>query len=182
MYTVAVIVGSLRKDSINKKLARAFARLGGDRLSFTMVPIDDLPPYNQDHELDMPASVKAMKDAVAASDAVLFVTPEYNRSIPGVLKNAIDWGSRPYGKNVWKGIPAATAGTSGGHAGTAVAQGHLRTVLIMLGMAITAQPEMYIVDRPGLIKEDGTVTDEKTEAFFRQFLTSFADWIEQIKK
>lgn len=182
MYTVAIIVGSLRKASINKKLARALEKTGNDNLRFVIIPLDDVPLYNQDLETNLPEPVKKFKDAVAATDAVLFVTPEYNRSIPGVLKNAIDWGSRPSGKGVWKGMPAAMAGTSGGHAGTAVAQGHLRSVLTMVGMALTAQPEAYIVDRPDMIAEDGTVTDEKTEAFLRKFLASFADWIAQIKK
>lgn len=182
MYTVALIAGSLRKASINKKLARAFEKIGHEKLRFVALPLDDIPMYNQDLEKDMPEPVVKFKEAVAACDAVLFVTPEYNRSIPGVLKNAIDWASRPYGKGVWKGMPAAIAGTSGGHAGTAVAQAHLRSVLTMVGMALTAQPEAYIVDRPGMIEEDGSVTDEKTEAFLRQFLASFAEWIELVKK
>lgn len=181
MYTVAVIVGSLRKDSINKKLARALLKIGNDKLSLSIVPIDDIPLYNGDQEADMPAPVKAFKDAVAKADGVIFVTPEYNRSIPGVLKNAIDWGSRPYGQNVWAKKPVAITGTSGGHTGTAVAQAHLRTVLTMLGMALTAQPEAYIIDSPGLIEADGTVSKEATAGLLQRFLASFADWIAQVK-
>lgn len=182
MYTVAVIVGSLRKASMNKKLARALEKIGNEKLQFVTLPIGDLPLYNQDFEANLPTEVVTFKEAVAAMDAVLFVTPEYNRSIPGVLKNAIDWASRPYGKGVWAGKPAAIAGTSAAQAGTAVAQAHLRSVLTMVGMALTAQYEVYIVDRPGVIEEDGTVTNESTKNFLKQFLVTFADWIEQVKK
>lgn len=182
MYTVAVIVGSLRKDSINKKLARALEKTGNANLRFVPVGIDDIPLYNQDLEDNLPEPVVRFKEAVAGADAVLFVTPEYNRSIPGVLKNALDWGSRPYGKNVWSGKPVAMTGTSGGQTGTAVAQAHLRSVLGMLGMAVTVQPEAYILDRPGLIAEDGSVGNESTETFLRRFLESFAEWIERVKK
>lgn len=181
MYTVAVIVGSLRKDSINKKLARALEKLGSDIFTFKTVDISEIPSYNQDLEQDPPAPVKKMKEAVAAADAVLFVTPEYNRSIPGVLKNVLDWGSRPYGTSVWGGKPAAMAGSSAGSVGTAVAQSHLRSILGFLGMSLTVQPELYFTDKPGLVAEDGTVENESTAKFLRGFLTAFAAWIDKVK-
>jgi chromate reductase len=181
MNTVAVIVGSLRKDSINKKLARALQRSGSDILIFSPVDISSLPLYNGDLEDPLPAPVRKMKEEVAAADAVLFVTPEYNRSIPGVLKNALDWGSRPTGAGVWAGKAAAMAGSSAGAIGTAVAQSHLRSVLGFLGMALVAQPEVYFHDRPGLVTEDGVVTDERTAHFLRGFLTGFAAWIARVK-
>src|SRR5215472_5173114 len=130
---VAVIVGSNRRDSINRKLAQALARLGEGRLGFHFVAIEDLPLYNQDLEGELPPSVVRFKSEIAAADAVLFVTPEHNRSIPAVLKNAIDWGARPYGQNSWSGKPAAITGTSPGALGTAAAQLHLRQVLGTLG-------------------------------------------------
>lgn len=181
MHSVAVIVGSLRKDSMNKKLARALERLGSDLFTFTTVDISGVPPFNQDDEDQLPEAVKKMKEIVAGADAVLFVTPEYNRSIPGVLKNVLDWGSRPYGQNVWAGKPAAMAGNSPGNVGTAVAQGHLRSVLGFLGMAVTVQPELYFKDAPGLLADDGTVGDPGTEKFLRGFLTAFNDWIKKVK-
>ncbi len=177
MYNVAIIVGSLRKESINKKLARALMRIGKDQLRLTIVGIDDIPLYNQDMESDLPGPVARLKEEIAAADAVLFVTPEYNRSMPGVLKNVIDWGSRPYGQNVWAGKPAAVAGISPSPAGTAVCQSHLRSILTMLGMVLLSQPEVYISDRPGVINDDGTVTDKSTEEFLLSFLTRFAGWI-----
>lgn len=181
MYTIAVIVGSLRKDSINKKLARALEKLGNDIFTFKTVDISGIPPYNQDLENDAPAAVRQMKEAVATADAVLFVTPEYNRSIPGVLKNVLDWGSRPYGQNIWSGKPAAMAGCSAGAVGTAVAQAHLRSVLGFLGMALTVQPEVYFHDTPGLVAEDGTVENERTAKFLRGFLSSFSAWIDKVR-
>ena len=177
MYNVAVIVGSLRKESINKKLAKALMRIGKGTLNFIPVEIADIPLYNQDMENEMPAPVARLKAAVAAADAVLFVTPEYNRSMPGVLKNVIDWGSRPYGQNVWAGKPAAVAGTSPSPVATAVCQSHLRSILTMLGMVLASQPEVYIVDRPGLLGDDGAVSDESTEKFLLSFVARFAEWI-----
>ena len=177
MYNVAIIVGSLRKESINKKLAKALMRVGKDRLRFTLVGIDDIPLYNQDMESDLPAPVARLKAEIAAADAVLFVTPEYNRSMPGVLKNLLDWGSRPYGQNVWAGKPAAIAGISPSPVGTAVAQSHLRSVLSTLDMVLLSQPEVYFTDRPGGINDDGTITDESTEKYLLGFISRFAGWI-----
>ena len=181
MYTVAVIVGSLRKESINKKLARALEKIGADLFAFKYVDISGVPPFNQDEEGSLPKAVADMKAIVASADAVLFVTPEYNRSMPGVLKNALDWGSRPYGDNVWAGKSAAMAGSSGGNVGTAVAQSHLRSVLGFLGMALTVQPELYLKDTPGLIADDGSVENEGTQEFLRSFLEAFDAWIRKTR-
>lgn len=182
MFTVAVIVGSLRTGSINKKLARALEKLGSDLFAFTYLEIGDLPLFSQDKENPLPESVQRMKNAIVKADAVLFVTPEYNRSIPGALQNALDWGSRPYGQGVWAGKPAAIAGSSTGAIGTAVAQGHLRSLLGVLGMALTVQPEIYFTDKPGLLTEDGDITSESTQKVFRGFLDSFARWIHKLQQ
>lgn len=181
MYNIAVVVGSLRKASINKKLARALEKTGEDLFSFHFVDISKIPLYNQDMEDPVPPAVQAMKEAVSRADAVLFVTPEYNRSIPGVLKNILDWGSRPYGQNIWAGKAAAMAGSSAGAVGTAVAQSHLRSVLGFLGMRLNAQPEVYFQDHPGLMDEDGTVTDERTRRYLRAFLEAFAKWVQKLQ-
>lgn len=186
MKKIAVITGSLRRDSMNKKLARNLMEIGAGiengAMSFTIVPLDDLPLYNQDMDEALPASVERFKAAVESADAVLFVTPEYNRGIPGVLKNAIDWGSRPYGRNSWGKKPAAIAGASGGHVGTAAAQAQLRDILTMLNMRISGQPEAYIVVTPEFFNEDGTITSEDTAAFLHRFLENFNRWIDCGKK
>lgn len=179
MYKIAVVAGSLRKDSINKKLALALEKTGAGLFDMVRVPIDDIPLYNGDLESPMPAPVLRFKEQIVKSDGVLFVTPEYNRSIPGVLKNVLDWASRPYGESVWGGKPAATCGASIGAIGTAVAQSHLRSVLVYFNMPVMGQPEVYFADKPGLITDDGTVTDEKTVAFLRNFLESFREFVEQ---
>jgi chromate reductase, NAD(P)H dehydrogenase (quinone) len=170
---VAVIVGSNRRDSINRKLAQALARLGEGRLAFHFVPTEDLPLYNQDLEGELPPSVVRFKSEIAAADAVLFVTPEHNRSIPAVLKNAIDWGARPYGQNSWNGKPAAITGTSPGALGTAAAQLHLRQVLGTLG-ALVMGGEAYISFKPGLVDPNGTIADETTRGFLEAFIDQFA--------
>src|SRR5262245_15877933 len=140
---VAIVVGSNRRESINRKLAYALAKLAEGKLVMGIVQIDDLPIYNQDHENPLPASVQRFKSDIERADAVLFVTPEHNRSIPAVLKNAIDWGARPYGQSVWAGKLAAITGTSPGAMGTAVAQQHLRQILGNLG-ALVMGGEAYI--------------------------------------
>jgi chromate reductase len=170
---VAVIVGSNRRDSINRKLAQALARLGEGRLAFHFVAIEDLPLYNQDLEGELPQSVVRFKSEIAAADAVLFVTPEHNRSLPAVLKNAIDWGARPYGQNSWSGKPAAITGTSPGALGTAVAQLHLRQVLGTLG-ALVMGGEAYISFKPGLVDSNGIIADETTRWFLKAFIDQFA--------
>lgn len=178
--TVAVLVGSLRKASFNRKLGLALAKLAAPGLVFRFVEIGDLPLYNQDLDGAFPPAATRLKEEVRAADAVLFVSPEYNRAVPGVLKNAIDWGSRPYGQSVWAGKPAAIAGASPGAVGTAAAQQQLRALLGYLDMPTLGQPEVFIQFKDGLIDGDGTVTNEGTKTFLAGFVTRFADWIEKI--
>jgi chromate reductase len=182
MFNIAVIVGSLRKESFNKKFMFALDKLNHPNLTFTILDISEIPLFNQDHENDMPPAAAALKSAVAAADGVLFVTPEYNRSIPGVLKNIIDWGTRPYGKNVWANKPGAIIGTSPGVIGTAVAQAHLRGVMTGLGMLILGQPEVYMVFKEDLIDSHFNITNEGTKKFLQGFLDTFGNWIERHSK
>jgi chromate reductase len=170
---VAVLVGSNRRDALNRRLVQALANLGADRLHFDFVAIDDLPLYNQDLEGELPASVIRFKSEIAAADALLFVTPEHNRSVPALLKNAIDWGARPYGQNSWNGKPAGITGTSPGAIGTALAQMHLRQVLGALGVLVMGG-ESYISFKPGLMDKHGTITDESTRKFLKAFVDQFA--------
>lgn len=179
-YRVGYLVGSLSATSINRRLANALIRLAPHDLVFTEVAIRDLPLYNHDADGDFPQVALDFKETIAAQDALLFVTPEYNRSIPGGLKNAIDWASRPYGENVIAGKATAVTGASPGLIGTAVAQQQLRSVLSFLQAPQMNAPEAYIQMRPGLIEEDGTVTDEKTETFLRVFMDSFFEFIERV--
>ena len=170
---LGVIVGSNRRESINRKLAEALILLGDKSFEARLIRIDDLPMYNQDHEQPVPAPVARFKGEVEASDALLFVTPEHSRSIPAVLKNAIDWGSRPWGKTSWPGKPAAIIGTSGGAISTAVAQQHLRAVLADLGLHV-AGGEAYVAYKPELIDAQHKVTDESVRKFLGGFVDSFA--------
>jgi chromate reductase, NAD(P)H dehydrogenase (quinone) len=173
-YKLGIVVGSNRRESINRKLAQALANLGGDAFEAKFIQIDDLPMYNQDNEQPAPAPVARFKADLSGSDALLFVTPEHSRSMPAVLKNAIDWGSRPYGKNSWAGKPAAVIGTSGGAIGTAVAQQHLRQVLGSgMGMHVLGG-EAYITFKPGLIGAQGNVTDDSVRKFLKAFIDQFA--------
>jgi chromate reductase len=172
-FNIAVVVGSNRRESLNRKLAEALARLGADKSGFSLVRIDDLPLYNQDLETDLPASVVRFKAEIEAADGVLVVTPEHSRSIPALLKNAIDWGARPWGRNSWTGKPAAITGTSPGAIGTAVAQQHLRHVLGVLGMLVMGG-EAYITFKPDLVDAKGAVADESTRAFLQGFVDQFA--------
>jgi chromate reductase len=176
--TVAVIVGSLRKESYNRKLGMALAKIAAPGLDFQFLEIGDLPLYNQDLDANFPQNVLEMKDTIRDADAVLFLTPEYNRSIPGVLKNAIDWCSRPYGQGAWSGKPAAVAGAAGGAIGTALAQQHLRNVLAYLDMPTLGQPEVFLQFKEGLVDSDYNVTNEATAKFLTGFVTRFAAWIE----
>ena len=178
---VALIVGSLRKDSFNLSLARAVERLAPGDLAFDHVRIDDLPLYTQDFDANYPPVCTRLKDAVKASDALLFVTPEYNRSIPGVLKNAIDIASRPWGANSFAGKPGAVIGTSIGSAGTAMAQQHLRNVLAYLDVPLLGQPEVFIHFKDGLIAPDGTIGDPGTTAFLRGFVDRYTAWVKRFK-
>ena len=172
-FKIALIVGSNRRESFNRKLAAALAKLGAPGLEFKFVQIDDLPLYNQDDETKLPASVPRFKSAVAAADGIVFVTPEHSRSIPAVLKNALDWGARPWGQNSWTGKLAAVTGTSPGAIGTALAQQHLRQILGAQGVLLMGG-ETYITFKPGLIADDGTVTDASTAGFLQSFLDQFA--------
>ena len=170
---LGVIVGSNRRESINRKLAEALALLGDKAFEARLVRIDDLPMYNQDHEQPVPAPVARFKGEVEASDALLFVTPEHSRSIPAVLKNAIDWGARPWGKTSWPGKPAAIIGTSAGAISTAVVQQHLRAVIADLGLHV-AGGEAYIAYKPELIDAQNKVSDESVRKFLGDFMDKFA--------
>ena len=177
MFNVIVIVGSLRKESFNKKLALALDKLKHPQLKFSISKIDDIPLYNQDLDNNLPSSVVRLKKEILSADAVLFVTPEYNRSIPGVLKNIIDWGTRPYGQNSWMGKPTATIGTSPGVVGTAVAQSHLRSILVAINAALLGQPEVYLIYKDDLIDSTFNITVEATQKFLQDFLDRFVQWI-----
>jgi chromate reductase, NAD(P)H dehydrogenase (quinone) len=176
---IAVIVGSNRRDSINRKLARALARLGAGKFEAYFARIDDLPMYNQDNEASLPAAVVRFKQEIARADGVLFVTPEHDRSIPAALKNAIDWGARPYGTSVWADKPAFITGTSPGAIGSALAQQHLRTILVSLG-AILLGGEAYVTFRPNLIDEHGNIGDASTAKFLQGFVDRFATLVERL--
>ena len=175
---VAIIVGSLRQASINRQLAQAIVRMAPAGVQFKEVAIGDLPLYNQDADGQEVAAVLQFREAVRAADAVLFVTPEYNRSIPGVLKNALDQGSRPGGQSVWAGKPAAVLGMSPGAAGTAMAQQHLRNVLSFLNMPTLSQPEMYLQFKDDFFTADGAV-GERSHAYVQRFVDQFVAWMAQ---
>ena len=179
-YRVGYVVGSLSTESINRTLAKALTRLAPKNLTFVEIPIRDLPLYNRDFDADYPPAGKALKDAIATVDAVLFVTPEYNRGIPGCLKNAIDWASRPYGTNSFAHKPSAMIGASIGKIGTAVGQQSLRIVLSYCDSPQMGAPEAYIEFTPGLITELGEVTDKSTEQFLRSFLEAFEVFVTRV--
>jgi len=182
MYQIAAIVGSLRKESFNKKLMRALDKLDHPELQFNILTLDDIPLFNQDNESQLPAPVAHFKNDISKADGVLFVTPEYNRSIPGVLKNIIDWGTRPYGQNVWKNKPTAIVGTSQGSVGTAAAQAHLRSIMVAIGAILAGLPEVYFVFKTGLIDDQYQITDENSKKFLQGFLDHFGQWIREHKK
>jgi chromate reductase len=177
MFRVAVFVGSVRPTSSNLKLAKALEKLAVGRLAFNYVRIDNLPFYDDALWNDPPTEVLRLKREIAEADAVLFVTPEYNRSIPGILKNAIDWPSRPYGDGVWTGKPVAIAGATGGVSGTAAAQSHLRSILPMTGAALMGTPEIYFQSRPGAIDDDGNFSDERVRTNMGIWVERFSEWI-----
>jgi len=179
-YRVGYLVGSVASNSINRLLAGALVKLAPPGLDLVEIPLKDLPLYSYDYDEDYPPAGRALKEALGAVDAVLLVTPEYNRSVPAALKNAIDWGSRLRRKNSFAGKPSAVIGMSPGSLGTAIAQQHLRSVLATLDSPQMPSPEGYIRYTKGLITEDGRVTDETTEAFLRKFLTAFQGFIEQV--
>jgi len=179
-YKVGYFVGSLSTSSINRLLAKALVRLAPAGLELTEISIKDLPLYNRDYDANYPPIAKAFKDAIAAADAVLFVTPEYNRSIPGALKNAIDWASRPYGTNSFTRKLSAVIGTSPGKIGTAVGQQHLRSILGFCNSPQMNAIEAYIQFETGLITDDGEVTNKDTEEFLRSYLTEFHAFIMRV--
>lgn len=174
---VAVFVGSLRMDSFNRRLARAVEKLAPEGFAFRHIRIDDLPLYSQDFDAAYPAAATRLKKDVESVDALLFATPEYNRSIPGVLKNAIDIASRPWGTNSFAGKPAAVIGTSIGSTGTALAQQHLRNVLAYLDVPTLAQPEVFIHFKDDLIADDGTIGNDGTRKFLQDFVDSYVAWV-----
>lgn len=178
-FKVAVLLGSLRKDSYNKRLLRAVERLAPPRLEFNLVRIDDLPLYSQDFDDDYPATARRLKADIEAAHALLFVTPEYNRSIPGVLKNAIDIASRPWGTNSFAGKPAAVIGASIGAIGTAIAQEHLRGALHFLDVPTLGQPEVYLHFRDEIIAPDGTIANDSTREFLQGFVDTYVAWVER---
>ncbi|VTU25956.1 NADPH-dependent FMN reductase [Variovorax sp. RA8] len=175
---IAVIVGSLRKDSFNRKLALAIAHLAPSDFTFEHLRIDDLPLYNQDEDGNQAPSVKRLKSEIAASQGLLFVTPEYNRSMPGVLKNAIDNASRPYGQSAWAGKPAGVIGVSVGAIGTALAQQHLRNVLAYLDVPTMGQPEAFIQNKEGLFDDKGHIA-EGSKKFLQGWVDAYVAWIKR---
>ncbi|MGN8026554.1 NADPH-dependent FMN reductase [Microbacterium sp. 22242] len=176
-YRVGVIIGSLSRDSINRRLAGALERLAPPEFEFFEISYADLPLYNRDFDADYPQVAIDFKEAVAEADALLFVTPEYNRSLPGALKNAIDWGSRPWGQNAWANKPTGVIGASSGAIGTALGQQSLRGTLSFLNVRQMTSPEAYIQYRPGLVDDDGKVTVPETEEFLRTFVMAFAEHV-----
>jgi chromate reductase len=179
-YKVGYLVGSLATASINRLLAKALERLAPPELVMSEIPIRDLPLYSYDYDADFPPVARAFKQAIADVDAVLFVTPEYNRSIPGALKNAIDWASRPWGQNSFGRKPSGVIGTSPGAIGTAVAQQQLRSVLCYCNSPLMNTVEAYIQFKPGLITEDGQVTDEKTAEFLRNYMSELHAFVVRV--
>lgn len=171
---LAIVVGSNRRESINRKLAQAIAKLGQGAFEPAFVQIDDIPMYNQDLEANWPESASRLKRELEAADAILVVTPEHNRAIPAVLKNAIDWASRPYGKSSWQGKPVAVTGTSAGGVGTAAAQQQLRTILTNLA-GVVVGGQVFITFKDGLIDDSNEVTNEGTRAFLQGFIDQFAE-------
>ena len=176
---IGVVVGSLRKESINRKLANALMKLGPPDFTFKDLRIGDLPLYNQDDDKSQAPEVQRLKSELRAVDAVIFVTAEYNRSIPGVLKNAIDHASRPYGQSAWAGKPAGIVGASIGAISTAVAQLHLRTILAYLDMPTLAQPEVYIQVKDGFFDEAGNIANADTRKFLHGWMDKYVAWVKK---
>lgn len=177
-YKIVVVVGSLRRDSFNRQLADAVVKLAPSEFSFNPLQIGDLPLYNQDDDGHPAEPVKRLKNQISAAQGLLFVTPEYNRSTPGVLKNAIDHASRPYGQNAWAGKPAGVLGASIGATGTAMAQQHLRNVLAYLDVPTLGQPEAFIQVREGLFDEAGNIGDASRE-FLQNWMNRYVAWVKK---
>jgi chromate reductase len=179
---VAVLVGSLRKESFNRKMAHALAELAPPSLKLEIVEIRNLPLFNQDDEANPPPASAAFKARIQKAEAAIFVTPEYNRSVPGVLKNAIDVASRPYGKSAWDGKPAAVVSVSGGAIGAFGANHHLRQSLVFLNMPTLQQPEAYIGHAASLFDADGKLVKPETREFVGKFMNAYAAWVEKIRR
>lgn len=179
-YRIGYLVGSLAKGSINRTLAKALIRLAPDGLEFHEVRIDNLPLYSYDYDADYPPEGRALKEAIESSDGILIVSPEYNRSIPGALKNAIDWASRPWGKNSFARKPTGIIGASPGGIGTAVMQSSMRSVLSFLDAPQLNSPEAYITFSPDVFTEDGDVRDEATADFLRHYMDEFNAFVERV--
>jgi chromate reductase, NAD(P)H dehydrogenase (quinone) len=177
-YQIAVVVGSLRKDSFNRRLASAIAKLAPSEFTFRQVDIGGLPLYNQDDDANPAESVKRLKAEITAAQGLLFVTAEYNRSIPGVLKNAVDHASRPYGQNAWSGKPAGVLGVSIGATGTSMAQQHLRNVLAYLDVPTLCQPEAYIQTTAGLFDEAGNIGTDRMK-FMQRWMDQYVAWVKK---
>ena len=175
---IALVVGSLRRESLNRKLAQGLVKLAPSDFAFKELQIDDLPLYNQDDDANQAPQVKRLKSEIAAAKGILFVTPEYNRSIAGVLKNALDHASRPYGQNAWAGKPAGVIGISPGAIGTALAQQHLRNILAYLDMPTLGQPEAFIQAKDDLFASDGAI-GPSSRKFLQEWMDRYAGWIRQ---
>lgn len=179
MKSVVVLVASLSPTSVNRKLARTLERLAEGKLNFDYLDLGSLPHYDNELWANPPAVVTDLKRRIEAADAALIVMPEFNRSFPGVLKNALDWASRPYGKSSWLDLPAAVVGATPGTTGTAAGQGHLRSILPVYGLLVMGQPEVYFHMKPGLITDDLEITDETTHAFLTGWVHKFTAFVER---
>jgi len=177
---IGYVIGSLRKESWNRKLANALIRLGPPDFNFKELRIGDLPLYDQDDDRSQAPEVQRLKSELRAVDALMFVTPEYNRSVPGVLKNALDHASRPYGQSAWTGKPAGIIGASIGQIGTAVAQGHLRTILAYLDMPTLGQPEAFIQVKEGFFDDAGNIANAETRKFLHGWMDKYATWVKRL--
>ena len=177
---IGYVIGSLRKESWNRKLANALIRLGPPDFNFKELRIGDLPLYDQDDDRSQAPEVQRLKSELRAVDALIFVTPEYNRSVPGVLKTALDHASRPYGQSAWTGKPAGIIGASIGQVGTAVAQGHLRTILAYLDMPTLGQPEAFIQVKEGFFDEAGNIANAETRKFLHGWMDKYATWVKRL--
>lgn len=178
-YQIVVVVGSLRRESFNRTLASALIKLAPADFTFTHLKIDDLPLFNQDEEMNPPPSVQRIKREIKAAQGLIFVTPEYNRSFPGVLKNAIDHASRPYGQSAWSGKPAGVLGISVGAAGTSMAQQHLRNVLAYLNMPTLNQPEVFLQTREGLFGANGEIANADSRKFLQGWMDKYVEWVKK---
>ena len=178
-YKLAFVVGSLRQNSLNKSVAKAVAKLYPEEFEVNFVDLGQLPLYNQDEESKPTPEVQKFRESIQAADGVVFFTPEYNRSIPGVLKNALDIGSRPYGQSIWSGKAAIIGGVSIGAIGTALAQQHLRATLSFLDMRILGQPEFYFQYADGVLDEQGEFTNEGTKSFVQSWVNAGVAWVKK---